>query len=311
MNPTLLIKMKRVGRGLPYAALLQALIFSAADSAEDDKQWSLLGRAGAEYDSNVTVSEVDVDTGDSDVAAIFEVEGTFEVTPGTDTALEFGYDFYQSLYADLSQFDLQSHSLSAMLDHEFGNFDADMTYRFSTTSLGGDGFLDIHNIAPTVGFFAIDTVYVSAGYSYLDKNFKTDNARDADQNGVMATAYYFFDEAESFVSLGIRLEWENARGDEFDYDGYLLSARYKTVLGNSDAEIRLGYDFLSRDYSKITPSIGVERDDERHTLTGRAQVPLIGKLNGRLEYKYVDASSNLPSADYNEHIVQLSFGIDL
>lgn len=309
MIPSPFVKPAR--RGLLCAALIQALISPTTANAQDDKPWSLSARAGAEYDSNVTVSETDIQTGESDVAAIFEVEGAFEIEPMADTTLEFGYDFFQSLYADLGQFDIQSHSLSAILDHEFGSFDAGLSYRFNTSSLGGNGFLDIHSIAPTVSFFLTDAVFLNLGYSYLDKNFKTDNARDAKQDSVAATTYYFFNEAQSFVSFGARFEWEGARGDEFDYDGYTLSARYKTMLANGETELRLGYDFLSRDYSKVTPSIGVARDDERHTFLSRVQTPLIGKLNGRLEYKYIDASSNLPSADYNEHVVQLTLGIEI
>ena len=71
------------------------------------------------------------------------------------------------------------------------------------------------------------------------------------------------------------------------------------------------YQYFDKDYSKASASEdtgGAERSDYRHTLGLKTLTNLSEDLFASFKYEYIDANSNLPSADYNENIVTISLG---
>lgn len=277
---------------------------STALAGDDADRFSLSIGGGAEYDSNITVDAQDLTTNEGDVA--FLVEGDVGYKFGdTDTVeVEVGYDFYQSLHADLTDFDLQIHGLSLSASKEIGGIDVGGTYRFSHILLGGSSFLDIHSFNPTLGTLIGNKVYVIAGYDYQNKDFDTVDARDADQHNFSVMGYYFFGSGR-YVNLGYKLVKENADGAEFDYWGHYFDAGFKmpVELGLISPTWRVAYRYYRKDYSNVTPSIAEERLDKRHDIRTSLTFPILDAVELKAQYRYLDAQSNLPSVDYKEHIV--------
>lgn len=290
-------------------ALLCAILTGATPriaAAADDKNFDVGVGIGGEYDSNITVDAQDLTTDEGDAAALLEANLSYKAIKSGDSSLEIGYDFFQSLHEDLSDFDLQIHGLSLTASTKISGVDASANYRFSHILLGGDGFLDIHSIRPTLGFYVGKDVYVSAAYEYQRRDYDDIAPRDANQHNVGVTGYYFF-APKSNVHAGYKLLREKADGPEFTYWGHYFDVGVKlpVEIGNVSPIFRANYRYTVKDFSNITPLIGEERLDKRHHFRASLEAPVIGNVSLKPQYEFIDSNSNLTSVDYHEHIVSL------
>ena len=271
------------------------------------RRWSVQLGTGLEYDDNVTTNEIDQTSSESDYAGVFDLAAAWRPYSEQDTDLDLSYDLSQIMYSELSEFDLQAHALGAALSHKFGAIDGDVSYRYSYLTLGGDKFLELHELHPGIGFEVLPHLFHSLSYGYQNKNFASDQRRDADQHAGIFDSFYVFDNG-AFALVGLRLEAEDTRADEFDYSGYYgyINARAPAPgWPFSGATVGAGYRYYGRDYSSVTPSIGEERRDDQHRFQLSFRQPLSGLFVLAADYEFINATSNLASADYNESIVSL------
>ena len=267
-------------------------------------------RAGGEYDSNVVVSETDVDTGAGDFSAELDLSIDYEVKFDKRGSVEVGYIFSQSLHQDLTQFDVQTHGFKAGIKQRFGAFKLGINYRYYDSSLGGNGFLSLQRISPYVTFYMGKTFLLRATYTYEDKNLKTSIIRDATSNIFGADAYLLIDRSRTYFSFGYKMKILDAVGPEFDYDANTARAQFTTrvpLLGKA-SKFRMGVNYEKRDYDNITPSIGENRDDKRLTLKTSLKIPFGDHFYALASLRYRDYQSNFLSADYTETVSSLQFG---
>jgi tetratricopeptide (TPR) repeat protein len=297
--------------GSPTAVDARELLQAIERGEVRSKPWSLYGWVGAEYDDDVSRSEVDATSGEKDVALVIELGGAYALVDRPLWQLEVAYDFYQSLYADEDDFDLQSHSLSLDGTRELGPVNAGLGYRLVFSTLDGDDFLDIRALRPSLGMLILPSWYVDLSFELQDRDFDQ-SARDSDRKR-LGIANYLFVQDWGRLSFGYHRLDENADGPEFDYDGYELSLGLQAFFSISDRELELDtvFEYLDRDYDNITPSIGRKRDDRRKTLRIGVARGLDGVGEVRLDWERIDADSNLPSADYRQNVIRLSVGVDL
>lgn len=289
---------------LLIATLLGAPLQSAA--AAEDKNFDIGVGVGGEYDSNITVDAQDLTTNEGDVAALLEAALSFKPIQNGNSSLEIGYDFFQSLHDDLSDFDLQIHGLSLTGSTKIGGVDASANYRFSHILLGGDSFLDIHSVRPTLGFYVRQDVYVSAAYEYQWRDYDDLAPRDSHQHNVGGTGYYFF-APKSNVHAGYKLLREKADGPEFTYWGHYFDVGIKAPIAVGDVSpvFRADYRYSVKNFSHLTPSIGEERLDKRHHFRASLEMPIVGNVSLKPQYEFINTISNLASVDYHQHIVSL------
>jgi tetratricopeptide (TPR) repeat protein len=288
-------------------------LLRVVDSEEkDQKPYSLNGKIGLEVASNVTVPELDASSGKSDVAGIFELGGAFRFLDAPNYEAEVGYDFYQSVYSDVTRANLQSHTFGIDGTREVYGADVGGSYRFTYSRLGGDDFLNLHNLLPSVGFSVLPNWYAIVGYNYQHKDFDEDNDRDGDQHALALDNFWFLCDGSASLSLGYRLQQEDTHGAEYDYFGNLVNARFKTPLSIKSFEFDgvLFFQYQSRDYDNITVSIGKKRNDNRYNAALGLGKDLNEFVRAQIDYQYFNSDSNLPDADYDEHIVTVSIGID-
>lgn len=272
-----------------------------------ERRWSVTGSVGFEADDNLTVSELDVTTGQSDVAGVFAFGASGRPWERGASRLELGYDFYQSLYSEVTELDLQSHTVSAGAGTALAGLDAGLDYYFLHATLGAEDFLDLQHVAFTLGRGLAPRWYVSGGYHFEDRRIADDERRDGTRLGFTLDQFLLLGEHGAAARLGWRIEIQDARGAEFDYVGNTLTLGLQGDLPWRvlRTEGRLGWEFEARDYSSVTPSIGERRHDRRNTLRLQLVRPILRHLAGVLEYQYIGSSSNLPSQDYDENIVTL------
>lgn len=311
-----------VGRHTLFAAALAAIAAAApADvSAADEKNPKPAGEkrspfsaeltAGAEYDSNVSVSDVDNNTGADDVAAVFDADFDYAPDLGGKTDFSLGYSFSQSLYSQFDAFNLQSHLATVDLSRDVAGFDIGAAYRFSHARLGGDPFLTMHQIAPYVSRFIGDRLFVRAEYAYTDRNFIGRTDRDGRSQSASGDVYVFLRGSKTYVSAGYKYEKDDTTDPQFAYTGHNLRARisHKIPMGRRFAQLKLGYRYEDRGYDSITPSIAAVRNDTRHRIQAEVEIPIDDTFFARFEFEHADFSSNLPSADYRQNVGSAKLG---
>ncbi len=282
----------------------------AIDVPTQRKPFTITGRIGLEFDDNVTVPEVDASSGESDVATVFDLGAAYRIVDEPGSELIASYDFYQSLYADLSEANLQAHSFRLGGALFRGDADFGLGYRFTSSRLDGDDFLDVHALRPSLGISAHRNWYADIAYELQNRDFD-DSERDAIRNELGIDNFLFFTpNRQGYVLLGYRVRTEDADGREFDYFGQVLRLGFETPLAFIGPRWALSarYEYLDRDYENVTPSIAEERHDRRH----RAHLGVAWKLSrigtARFSYEFLNSDSNLPEADYTQNVVRLSIG---
>jgi hypothetical protein len=152
---------------------------------------------------------------------------------------------------------------------------------------------------------------VRADYTFTDKNFHNRVDRDAEVHAGGADVYYFLNGVRTYFVVGYKYEDEDAVADQFDFKAHNIKVRFaqRFPLGSRDAKFKIGWRYENRDYSAVTPSIGAIRDDERNRFQAELETPFTDRIFGQLEYEYSDFSSNLPSANYKQHLASARLGV--
>lgn len=75
---------------------------------------------GLEYDTNVSIPEIDAATAKGNYAALLDADLAYCRALRKDSKLRSGYGLSQSLHDEFSEFDIQNHMVSRDLSHDFG-----------------------------------------------------------------------------------------------------------------------------------------------------------------------------------------------
>lgn len=278
------------------------------------QRFRLATRVGIEYDDNVSVPEIDATSDRGDGAFVADLATSYRILDSERTALEAGYDFTQSLHFDLSDADLQSHGLWLDGAHAVGALDAGLGYRFGTSTLGGDGFLNLHEVRPRLDLPVRSGWTAQLAVAYLNKDFLDSRDRDRDAHHVSAGVQNFFRLPDSRLRAhaGLRFEAEDARGAQFDYLGFSLGGGVRIPFEwRGEWSLDLAYRLRLRDYSNETPSIGEVRLDLDHGVGVGLMRRITRGVEAHLDYRFTGADSNLPSADYVDNTVGFALRVSL
>lgn len=303
------------------ALLSPALVVQAQASA--DVNGHVAG--GYQYDSNVTVDELNASADRSDEAWIFDagLEGVFK--PSKPLAVTLGYSLSGSRYRNLDQFDQDIHLLSADVSYDFEPVTVGASYHYSFATLGADPFLEFQRRSVYLGKMLGESVYLLASLQDKDKDFDNSDVRDADIRGVSADAFLFFNRSQSHVSLGLDGDREDADSDAFDNDLFRvrLALVHRFEMAGNDSRFRLGWRYEDRDYDRVTVSSSDPLLTDR--LTGnlgerstenRADTAYIVEASWRIGLNEVFSlepsisrgkyTSNVNSADYEKTVAGVS-----
>ena len=298
--------------GSTIAPMGTAQTTETPEAQKDAKsEWSFEVSAGVEHDSNVSVNELDSNTGADDTALRLRAEIDFETEIAPDTELKFGYTISDKRFDKFSNFDLQTHILSGTLNHDFGPATVGVTGRYIDANLGGDGFQSVTQVSPYISGFVAKNVFLRGAYTHAKKEFDVQTTRDADVQTFDADAYFFLDGSRRYIVVGLEHETSDADDAQFSYDAIgvqvRVSQRFK-FRGHTAARAQAGWRYESRDFDGVTPSIGAPRNDDRHRVNAELELPITEKVFVAAEYEYGDFSSNLPTADYKQNVFTLRVG---
>jgi hypothetical protein len=276
----------------------------------DPKLWWLNVEGGVEYSDNVALEQSDANSMEGDVAAFLELDAGYKLVDEKDARVEIGYNFYQSVYDDLTAFNWQSHNPSAVAWMRSGGIKFGVEYSYTNSLLDDSFFLEQHMLSPTISTFITEDFFISGYYRFYSKNYnRLDDARDADTQQVGADVNYYFDRAnKGYVSVGGGFTSEDTDGDAFDYDGFVgrAAAQHPVELFGKKGHIKLSYSFQRRDYdNEISLPAPGTREDDRHTLKLSTNVEVDTNLKAGVEVRRVVRDSNLNTSDYEENVGSL------
>ncbi len=296
---------------LSRLGFLMALALCAKPAAAKDDRLDFGFEAGAgyQYDSNVNLSEIDENTEQADSALQYKLGADLRAGLSSRLTLYLKYGYSQTSYQELSEYDLAIHQVQARLNYRLGEFDTGLAARHFHTRVDGDGFLDINQAVASVSRMLDQSWYLRAAYTHSDKAYADYQPRDADNEALDADVYYLLDGMNRYISMGVRIDSEDAVSDEFDYTSGNLRLAYghQLPLGSRNLKLKGQLKLEQRDYQHITPLLGEKRDDERLRAGLTATLPLSRYLEMSAEAEYADNASNLPSADYSETVFSLNF----
>jgi hypothetical protein len=286
---------------------MSALAASIAAAANDRFGFSGKAATGIEYDSNVSVVDLDTNTGRGDASLLTDIGLGANVTLTDTIALKLGYDWSQRHHRDLSEFDLSVHKASAALAYDAGAVDTGLALHHVDAQLGGDDFLEMHRFSPSLAKLFGDRLYLRGAYVHADKNHRRDAGRSAANDGLSADAFWFLDGPRRYVACGLLIADEDAVNGDFDYAGRRLKLTYAQRIegGGVDVDLKVRLQLERRDYRQVLESSFLEADpsrrvDERQRAALLVDMPVNEWLALKGSIEYARNTSNFASADFNE-----------
>jgi hypothetical protein len=295
-----------IPRRLPLLVLAVLAAGAAAQEGEQrSREWHGEIGVGAEYDTNVSVDEVDVTSGEADSAWLVDFELGVNQPLGKHSDLNLNYDFSQATYERFSRVDRQTHILGADIGTDLGKANTGVSAYYINSRLDGEPFLEYLRLSPSLSGFLAKKWFARGAYVYSERTIEDRADRDATTHSGEADLYYFHRGLRSYFNVGYRYRDENATAARFDFRSHGLKLRYirRFDLFERQAKVELAWRFEARRYLSPTPSIGEDREDDRSRWKLDLEVPLTRRLALQAYASYGNYESNLPRADFTQTIV--------
>lgn len=268
---------------------------------------------GGEYDSNVTIDELDTSIRQGDYALALDAKLSLRTYFTQDTDLRLTYDFSQDLFQEFSRLNRQSHILGANLGVKMQAVDTGLSLFYVNSLLDGKGFLELYRVSPSLSGFINRKLFTRVAYVLADKRIVDRPERDAQTHNGELDLYYFSRGLRSYFNFGYRYKAEDATLERLDYQAHAAKLRYirRIDLDGKSLKLELAYRYEERDYGGITPGIGNdvgdERADQRHRWQIDLEYPFTASSALQLYAAYSDYKSNFQISDYEQGILGTRF----
>lgn len=288
-------------------ALIAALAFAVAAQADEQKaSFDFNFGAGYSQDSNVGIADIDNNSGSSDTARTLEAGISSKLPLTNALQLRLGYDYSDTAYSELSEFDLGLHHGVLEIGLDAAGFNTAITIDRYVAYLDGEEYLGITQVTPNVSKLFSNFLYLRVGYTDSTKEYDVLTNRDADNESLRVDAYWLIDGMDRYIAIGLQSGEENAVDDEFDYDSFMSMLTLGQTLSAVPVELKAQLKLENRDYRHVTESIQALRRDDRLRASLTATIPLSNhvELQGTIERS--DTESNLESANVDKMVYGLN-----
>jgi tetratricopeptide (TPR) repeat protein len=308
---------------------IDTLAQQVQETQERRRRWGLRFGVGSGFDSNVilqpdegpTVGQI---SNQDDFRFAFTVGGTLNLLPRSETSSTFlmtNYDFYQSLYTDLDDFNLQAHQFrltggwtpleDLTLEVEGGtNY-----YR-----LGNDDYLHELYAMPALGYFVQPWTYTALSYRITNQNYLFsffDPVRDGLRQELTVRQYFLTKPRDfrRFFFVGYQYVNNNPSlraGNDFQYQGNLVEVGASfPVPVIEDMSVDLSYSFRTNDYTFANSRTNFTRarDDDIHDISVIFRKRLSKLLEVNVSYFGAFSDSNIGVFAYERHIISVALQV--
>ncbi|WP_188151991.1 hypothetical protein [Teredinibacter waterburyi] len=265
---------------------------------------------GTEYDSNVSLVELDRNTQQGDWATKTNLGLTAEWQPKEKLTLRGGVFYDGKKYQQYESFDLAVARGNLESSYRFSWLTAGASYNYAAAYLDRQDFLALSQTSVFASKLFTQKFYLRAAATQKHKTFAEQSQRNADTWEWSGDFYRFMNSGQRFITVGFSLEQESARDQAYSFDGVNLRARWSNdfKLWNKSSQVQLGWRYLKRNYSAANVSVGSDPQ-------GESQQSGVEQLDG-LQDEYGDANSDGQAArianraDTQQHI-ELQWSVKL
>ena len=280
------------------------------------------GSVGYQYDTNLVLapgndvikSALVGISPQADSRITIDLNGTYGLWRGEQAEVTLGYEFYQSLHFDRTDFNLTDNGPNLQLVGTTGLFDYGITGRYDYYLLAGDNFLQEATAFPWVGIpegnvGRTEVFYRMRRRDFLDPTYRV---RDGFNHATGFRQYFYLKSPDDYVFVGYRFDGEDplaARPEEkakqFAYDGHEVSAGFGWALP-ADILTYLSYSYHREHYAK-GPSKGRRDEDHLPTVLVSRRMSEYLTLSGAF-FGDFNKSNNL-SYDYDRQVGSIALEV--
>jgi tetratricopeptide (TPR) repeat protein len=302
----------------------EAAVFLAKIRHGERALYQLYGSVGFQYDSNVVLAPsqdiIKVVTGitkQADGRATLDAGGSFVPWRTDEAQLSIGYEFYQSLHFELTDFNIQDHRPTVQLVVNKGVFQFGMLGRYDYYLLDTDSFLQEATVLPWVSIPEGDLGRTEFSYRMRRREFyqRSFRMRDAFNHAASVRQFLYLGAPDRYLSVGYRFDTEDPIQDndlarQFAYRGNEVNAGIAWAFPAA-VSAELTYAFRREDYAppSYIPSSGERRRDDEHQVKCMARKQLTDHLAVTAAYSGTINNSNDQRFDYERHIGSLALEV--
>ncbi len=303
------------------AAEFLTKIRQGAGPAAAARPYELHGSVGLQYDSNVAIapnnetlkSTAGISKQD-DGRAVIQAGGNYTAWQNQNAMFSVGYDFFQSLHFDLTEFNLQDHQPHAQFVYtagrlQFGLFGSYDFYLLDTSSFMQEG-TGLPWVRVDEGAFGrTDLFYRVRRRDFIESPFSGVNDDFTHSAGMRQ--FFYLGAPDRYLSLGYRFDRTdpiNSQGTLFAYDGNEVSAGLSWLLP-ADVTTETGFTYRHEQY--VQPSKGPlrnlpQRYDDVYGIIAELRKPLTERLALVGGYYGTFNDSNQGKYEFQRHIGSVS-----
>ncbi len=299
----------------------------APDSGRTDpKRYEIYGGYGLDYDSNVvlrlrgeSLEALGVET-DDDVGMTFGFGGRYAVWRDQRTAVSVGYEFFQLIYMQLDDYNLQGHRPNLRFTARLGDFRIGATAQYEFYLLKTDSYLQRVVGAPWVAWEPTDWGRTELSYRFRWNDFLepppggvpigpdgdfSDNADALDSlvHQPRLRQYFYINDPRRYVSIAYQYEVRDPTkqvGDPYGFTAHEVEVAGATPIVG-DVTFSVSYAYRREDYDEGG------RVDEPHQIAAVLRWPFASWIAVRLGYYgEIHDSNQFP---YDRHIASTGFDV--
>ncbi len=267
--------------------------------------------AGTEYDSNLSVIELDQFSTQSDWAAVLNarLNGRWKATDKLE--LKGGYSYLSKTYQDYENFDLAIQQLFADASYKFDLATLGASFHHADAELADKDLLTLQQTSVYASRLFSQRVFVRGAVNFQDKDFPSNGERNARNTGFAGDVFVFFNQGATFIATGVTQEQEDANQASFDYDATSLRAsiNHKFSVWGKKSKVQLGTRYHARDYSDITSAVDSRRADTHRVTNIEWEINLTENIIATSKIERGNYESNFAAADYSETLGSIIFAV--
>ncbi|MCU4677076.1 hypothetical protein N7931_15690 [Catenovulum sp. 2E275] len=263
--------------------------------------------SGVEYDSKLTVVELDQLKEEADIALKFAAKAKFNWQATQKLTVKGGYTYSNKDYKMYDEFDLIIHQLSAEANYDFSVIKLGALHYLSKAELAGEDFLNLNQSSLFLSKLMDNKHYLRFSINFTDKKLDDFSSRNSIGKGYSADYFLFENQAKSFFSISIHTDKQSADSTQFNYyeQGINTKMSHQFDRFSLPQKIQLSVSYWHRDYTEITPLIGRKRDDKKQGAELSWFINLNEYITLHNKLEYADYHSNLNTADYHEYLASI------
>lgn len=309
------------------AAATQAL-------SPSEKPWSVYGRVGFEYDTNVVAGPDESNlkgqpganavSGEGDGRAVLGVGGGYTLLDTDFGSVRATYDFSQSIHFKLTDFDLQGHRVRLEASSKPGPFTYGIAGTYDFYLLDYQSFYQEILGTPWVTVSEGEAAATQAYYTIRGRDFLRspfNPIRDGMNNAFGVRQYIALGAPKRVLDFGYQFDAEDPVSDgrggrQFKYKGHQVDVGVSLPITDI-TRAQVAYLFRLEDYqfpnflpNDPTFSAPVAQGPRRHDAEQQFVVAMEHDLTGNLallaDFVGTINGSNIPNFDYDRYIVSAS-----